>query len=280
MLEFMRVALFVCGGGGLGGLLYWTALYLSAASSTEDTSRIFPPTRAFCLAQVFTGMGGAWAVLLATIWGKRACLAPTLEEELELVAMSLVAGYAGNRLLPLVADQLTKQIVKDAERRVAKSAMQAKRSELTAEVFAYLDVRGSQSAHQTLAYEKKLKAELKKDGSNRKAAILLARLYAELQRSRDKAIQVLESFIKTKLANGGRPDSDVADAYWNICNYYEQEYQVGDKSDPSLRTRAIEAVARSIAIVPGYLKNLWEDDDFKELRESDEAKKKLPPYPG
>lgn len=276
MLEFARVATSVCLGGGLGGFLYWTALYISAASSVEDTAKIFPRTPSFCAAQVFTGMGGAWAVLLATIWGKRACLAATLEEELELLAMSLVAGYAGNRLLPLVADQLTKQIVKDAERRTAKSAMQAQRSELTAEVFAYLDVRGSQSAHQTLAYEKKLRAELKKDGCNRKAGILLARLYAELQKSREKAIKVLDGFIKAKLAGGAKPDSDVADAYWNIGNYYEEGFQEGGKADLALRTKAIEALGRSIAIVPGYLQTLEADEDFKALRESSEAKNALP----
>ena len=146
-----------------------------------------------------------------------------------------------------------------------KSAMQAQRSELTAEVFAYLDVRGSQSVHQTLAYEKKLKAELKKDGCNRKAAILLARLYAELQKSRDKAIQVLDGFIKAKLANGAKPDSDVADAYWNIANYFEEEYRESGKADATLRTKAIEAAGRSIAIVPGYLKNLWEDGRLQRL---------------
>ncbi len=129
-------------------------------------------------------------------------------------------------------------------------------------------------------YEKKLKAELKKDGCNRKAAILLARLYAELQKSRDKAIQVLDGFIKAKLANGAKPDSDVADAYWNIANYFEEEYRESGNADATLRTKAIEAAGRSIAIVPGYLKNLWEDDDFKDLRESEEAKKKLPPYQG
>ena len=97
MPDLARILLLVCGGGGVGGLLYWTSLYLVASNSSEDASKAFPTSPFFAFAQVFTGMGGAWAVLLATIWGKRASLGASLEDELQLFATSLIAGYAGNR---------------------------------------------------------------------------------------------------------------------------------------------------------------------------------------
>ena len=276
MSDGFRVATLVCLGGMFGGLLYWTSLFIGSVSSPEDRTKSFLPTKLFCVEQLFTGMGGAWTVLLATLCGKRASTAATLEDELQLFAGSIVAGYAGNRLLPLVADQLTRQLLKDAERNTARNALKAQQSELTSEVYTYLDLGGSQSSHQTEKYEKKLKAEIKRDPTNRKAVILLARLYAELQKLPNKAIEVLEAFVKSKLAGGKRADGDVADVYWNIANYYEELFKTGGGSDRKLRDAAIDAVVHSIEVMPGYLEILRDDADFAELRDDPETKKKLP----
>jgi len=280
MHDLARVAILVSGGGGLGGLLYWTSLYLASVGSPDEKSKVFLPTRIFCFAHLFTGMGGAWAVLLATLWGKRASTAATLDEELQLIACSIVAGYAGNRLLPLVADQLTKQLLKDAERNTAKNARLAARSELTSEVYTYLDLSGSQSDHQTAKYQGRLKGELKKHPENRKAAILLARIYAELQKSPQGAIDVLQAFITAKTSTGKKADADVADSYWNIANYYEELFRQSGGSKREYRDAAIDAVEQSIRIIPGYLQNLKADDDFSDFRNDPAAKKKLPALEG
>ena len=179
-----------------------------------------------------------------------------------------------------MADQLTKQIVEEAERRTAVSAMQAQRSELTSEVYTYLDLNGSQSTHQTATYETRLKAELDATPENRKAAILLARLYGEVVKAPEKAAHVLEVFVAHKLAHGTKGDEDVADVYWNIANYNEQLYRMSAGATRAYRDRAIDALRSSIAIVPEYAQNLLTDWDFQALRTDPEAKRKLPALEG
>lgn len=270
----IRVVVLVTVGGGIGGLLYWTSLYLSSANAENPAGRAFPKTRAFCFAQTFMGAGGAWALLLAMLWGKRAPLNDNIEDALQMFAGSLVAGFAGSKLLPMVADQLTKQFLKDVQKNAAKSADRAARSELTSEVYTYLAPNGSQTVHQTKSYITQLRARLKQEPRDRKAAILLARVLSELQNDPKKSIDVLKSFIKAKLVKNASPDGDVADAYWNIANYAEQLYGVTKLREH--REAAIQALYESTKTAPGYLDNLRADPDFADLRQDVETKKKLP----
>jgi hypothetical protein len=311
--DYWRIVLAVSLGGMLGGLLYWTADYLHAVrpetpppgpdgagpKAGEAKPWNFPGNAEyrwnfwFCIANAFTGVGGAWAAALAMLWAKRMPVnkAP-LEDQLLLLGTSIIAGYAGNRLLPAVAERLTKELLdrktEEAKKaaavavKVGKSteldAASAARSELTSEVYTYLDVKGSQSAHQTLEYRDKLKAELKRNPENRKAAVLLARLYAELQNQEASATEVLEEFIRNKTADGQKPDTDVADTSWNLANYYEELF--AKTGDPKLRLASIEAVVRAVAIAPGYLRNVKEDPDFESFRNDPEARKRLPALNG
>ncbi len=323
MSDYWRIVLAVSVGGMLGGLLYWTADYLRTvrpemageakaaaeakaiaegpgapvipATKPEDeaASAKFPWSLWFCAANAFTGAGGAWAAALAMLWAKRMPVNKVpLEDQLLLLGTSIIAGYAGNRLLPAVAERLTRELLerKAEEAKVAAAvavkagkttmldAKSAARSELTSEVYAYLDVKGSQSTHQTLKYVENLRAELKLNPLNRKAAVLLARLFDELLGKRADSIEVLEAFVKDKTAGGQKGDVDVADSSWNLANYYEEAF--AETKDRKWRLAAIEAVERAIVIVPGYLKNAQIDPDFESFRNDAEVQKRLPALKG
>ena len=125
-----------------------------------------------------------------------------------------------------------------------------------------------------MAYIDRLKAELQRNPTNRKAAVLLARLYAELEGKETDAAEVLELFTQNKTAGGQTPDMDVADTSWNLANYYEALF--AETGDRKWRTAAIEAAERAVRVAPGYVQNLKEDSDFESFRNDPEAEKRLP----
>lgn len=280
-------------GGFVGGLLYWTSLFLAGSvnrrqDQTEEAAWNSGPL--FCLANVFTGIGGAWAAALAMLWAHRAPIGPDPEALLELLATSIIAGYAGNRLLPAVAERLTSELLKKSAEAAKINAAAAKldaeaakteaeaatRSRLIAEGLAYLDVKGSQTQHQTDSFIIRLDSELRREPQFRQAAILLARMYAESRGDVAKAVTVLEDFIAARRQSVAMDDSNVADAYWNLGNYYEIQFAASDRKDRSLRLKAIGSLAESFRILPSYQSNLMQDPDFQDLIMDPDAKRLLP----
>ncbi|HEY5329128.1 MAG TPA: hypothetical protein VIJ79_04525 [Acidobacteriaceae bacterium] len=280
-MGFWLVVFEVSIGGAVGGLLYWTSGFLTSAQpvAKADAPPSWKGDPSFCLASVFTGLGGAWAALLATLWANRAPLDLNTKDMLELLATSIIAGYAGNRLLPAVAERLTSELLKRTAANTQASAESAKveadsarRSRMISEVLAYLDSKGNQTDHQTDAYVAQLQEELRQDPQFRQAALLLARMYAEAKNDYSTGIDVLQAFIDAKRRGGAKDDSNVADALWNMANYFECEFKTGGKTNRLLRQKAIEALAGSLRILPSYRNSLMDDDDFKELIADPEAK--------
>jgi tetratricopeptide (TPR) repeat protein len=271
MFDFWRVVLLLTSGGVIGGLLYWASVYLSNADKAGNaSSNEWKASVPFCLANAFMGIGGAWAALLAMLWAKRAPLGSATEDLLELLATSIVAGYAGNRILPVVADRLTKELLESTARKVTTAAKSANRSRVISEVLAYLDLRGSQTEHQTKNFIALLQAELKQNPEFREAAILQARVFAELKKDNRRAISILQDFIASKRRAGKEDDENVGDAFWNLANYFEEEFRL--TGEPKDRQEAISALRESLRILPNYRSNYLEDEDFKELRDDPEAK--------
>jgi hypothetical protein len=282
--EFWRTVALIDVGGIVGGSLYWTSAYLSHVVRSPDDASIdqWSGSWQFWLANAFTGVGGAWAVLLAMLWASRAPLGSDAKEMLELIGTAIVAGYAGNRVLPAVADRLLKELIENATKTTmaaAKSAKtqadSAKQSRMVSEILAYLDSKGNQTDHQTDDYIAQLRATLSLDPTFRSAAILLARILDESKKDTAGAIEVLTAFIDAKSKAGGKDDSDVADAYWNLANYYEEEFKAGGGEDTSLRKKAIDSLQVSLKILPAYSESLKADPDFQDLL-ADPASKSLP----
>jgi outer membrane murein-binding lipoprotein Lpp len=105
--------------------------------------------------------------------------------------------------------------------------------------------------------------------ANRVLNILLARLYAEAAEDNRKAITSLAEFIQAKAAAGQGRDAETADAFWNTANYYNQDLE--KTHDPLLKAGTIEALRQSLARVPSYYVDLLNDEDFKEVKDSEEG---------
>jgi len=219
------------------------------------------------------GIGGAWVVLLVLLLTKRAPLGLETDQLLELFATAMVAGYTGNRIFLAGAGKLTKELFESTAKKVNNAEKSANRSRVISEVLAYLDQGGNQTGHQTRNFVAALQAQLKLNPEFREIAILLARVLAELKNDKRSAIYVLQGFIATKRRSGKEDDENVADAFWNLANYFEEDFKkTGDRDS---RQEAISAMGESLRILPDYRANYIEDGDFKDLRNDAKAKKLL-----
>lgn len=316
MTDFWRCVLTLTAGGLLGGLLFWTSGLLAteapktvavgdeppedekakggAVEVAKDLKAGKPGRFTQSVLNAFTGTGGAWAVALAQLWAKRFPKDRLLLDELELLATAIISGYAANKILPMVADRLTKEFVEQkatevkqsandaaeqreeaqkAATRTATVAQDANSSRIVSEAIEYLNPMGNQSEHQTADFIERLRKVLEREPTFRQAAILLGRMYAECVKDNAQAVAAMRSFIEAK-KTAGEEDKNVSDAYWNVANYLEIEYQKSGKAE--LRTQAIDSLAASIRIVPGYKVDYATDEDFADLRKDPDARQRLP----
>jgi hypothetical protein len=274
MSDFWRVFFLLTAGGVIGGLLYRTSIFLSTTHKiTQNPLSDEQSTISFSIANAFMGIGGAWVVLLVLLLTKRAPLGLETDQLLELFATAMVAGYTGNRIFLAGAGKLTKELFESTAKKVNNAEKSANRSRVISEVLAYLDQGGNQTGHQTRNFVAALQAQLKLNPEFREIAILLARVLAELKNDKRSAIYVLQGFIATKRRSGKEDDENVADAFWNLANYFEEDFKkTGDRDS---RQEAISAMGESLRILPDYRANYIEDGDFKDLRNDAKAKKLL-----
>jgi tetratricopeptide (TPR) repeat protein len=294
--DFWRTVVLVTTGGVLGGGVYLASIYISSIESTVSSGSRKLQTGWFRVANLTTGAGGAWAGLLAMFWAHRVPLEGYPAQMLELLATSILAGYAGNRLLPAVAERLTSEFLKKSVETAKASAEHAKTSEdnvkemaeitrrsaLITESVAYLEKDSSHTVATTNQFIGKLEAELSWNPQFRQAAILLGRMYAEAKNQYDEAIAVMDRFIDAKRIHGGKGDDAVADAFWNKANFLEHQFKASGSANAELRKRAIQCLDESLKIHPSYLTMLQEDEDFDDLRRDPLAAKfrRLQELPG
>jgi hypothetical protein len=287
--QYWLIVFCVTAGGLFGGLLNWTAGYLSSASPVVDGTASQPPTIfrkgiSFLVANLYTGAGGAWGVLLAMLWAKRAPVDAVLTDRLELLATSIIAGYAGNRVLPLIADRLTKELIEkavektqanadsaEASRKSAKESEKMAQSSLTAaqraakiaEINAYIARENKHSPGDSQRYIHDLEVMLNDDPYFRSASFALAALKWDLG-DVDAALKVLTDFITAKNQVNAGGGHDTADAYWNIAWYCEEDSK--KTGDAERHQQAVQAMVKSIAI---------DDPGFAHLRAAAEIKRAL-----
>ncbi len=286
--QYWLIVLSVTAGGLLGGLLYWTSIYLAGPFSGnseqpmkpgEPLASAFRTGASFCAANAFTGAGGAWAVLLAMIWAKRAPVDPNLLDRLALLGTSVIAGYAGNRVLPLVAERLTKELLDKAVAKTKENAESAKRSQSEAkkslddtkragkiaEINAYIARGGKGSKRISSSYMSTITSILKDDPTYKPAALALASLHWYLGDT-DTSLKVLTDFAEAAEAAGGVSNKDLADVYWNIGWYHLDSYdKKADKADETELDNAATAIARSVTLMPTYKKDVTGDEAFAKL---------------
>ncbi|HVT97601.1 MAG TPA: hypothetical protein VHE33_08835 [Acidobacteriaceae bacterium] len=282
--------------GILGGLTYGVSVYLKAVDARDDK---WPPSgrlsgSVYFMAQGASGLGGAIAALLVILWAKR--FPDNLSDGvslLNLAALAFVAGFAANRLLPMIADSVSNQLSKLIQKTdetatkadAAKEAVQRAEAKVKqATDLATVLVRASDYLRsksfipkQTADLLTTLETLNKEFPTNRTLNILLARMYDEAAGKRAKAVEILKGFIDGKVKAGEGKDTDVAAAWWNIANYHEFDFTTA--KTPALRASALEALDHALAIDKHtYYEKLTTDDDFKDLVASPEGQKLLSAY--
>jgi len=297
VLEFWLTIAFTTIPGVLGGITNGVSMFLKEIRAKPEE---WPPNGnlsapAFFLAQALSGLGGALAALLVTLWANR-FPDPFFETKswLTLVCTGFVAGYVANRLLPAIADSLYNRLTRlnektdkvEAKAEAAKQAVaeandmaevaekNANRAiQLASELVRtsdYLRAKDFSQRRTTLTQIARLSELLLWFPANRTLNILLARLHDEAAGDCLSAIAVLTAFVEAKTKAGEGRDEHTADAYWNLGNYFEEERK--KTGDMAFRAKAIQALRESITRVPIYYNDLAKDDDFNELRESPEGK--------
>jgi hypothetical protein len=272
-LHYVTGILIVTVAGFMGGLV--SAIGAIVESGRDDDGRYVGtkgvPIWFFLLGRCVVGIGGATAVLLASLSVNKFTGASDIDL-LALSALCFVAGSIGHRLLPIVAAQLEKRLG-EAERKADEAVKQgAKTRDSVGMASAVVTAMGILDrkeqliavVDQTIASLEDWSKEFPKD---RAVHIVLARLYRNKKENLDKAISTLKNFIKRK---GKSRDKDVADAYFNVACYFsvKASQEVGVEAKAKLIEEGIEALKYSLQISPENKPDAQSDADLKEVRTS------------
>lgn len=265
--------------GGLGGLV--SGIGALVEGGKEDEGYVVAKgvsVGMFIFGRCVVGVGGAAAVLLAALSVNKFTGSSDVDL-LALTALCFVAGSIGHRLLPMVAAQLEKRLgeVEKKADRAAKTAKEgADMASVTRNVLVALQLLAQTEeltsiVDHTIGELEKLARQFPQE---RPVHIVLGRLYAVKKHNYDKAITVLRRFIKQK---GKARDKDVSDALFNIACWVSLKLGQETKEDKkaALREEGTKALAESLAIVPGNLKDAKSDPELAALRETEEAQKIL-----
>ncbi len=270
MFELWRIFLLLDVGGVIGGLLYWTSSYLSSINAPLGVpSNKWRPTWLFCVANAFMGVGGAWAALLAMFWARRAPLGRSPTDLLELLATSIVAGYAGNRILPVVAAGITQQLLESATVTAVAAAQSAKGSRVLTEAMTYLAPGALQSDVQTASIVTALQEELRQSPESADTAVLLARVLAERKQDGAGAIAMLKSFVQARL-EAGTEVKKMATVFWNLASYFEAAFARAKQQHA--RANAIAAMSEAVRLDPSLRERLTSEPGFSSLCEDPAAR--------
>lgn len=233
----------------------------------------------FFFAHAVTGLGGSLAALLVILWANRFPKdLVDVEALLMLSCTGFVAGYIANKLLPAIADSLYKRLAKLAEQQdELKKETQEKIGsavDLSTELTRAKDYlsSGNFDAGETQKLIHSLGTLAGTYPTNRPLNILLSRTWDEAAHNRKRALEVLSTFIQSKLRAGER-DGDLAAAYWNSANYHEFDFK--EKKTPAARKQAIECLRNALEIAPSYLQQLPGDEDMAPVANSEEGKAAL-----
>jgi hypothetical protein len=120
-----------------------------------------------------------------------------------------------------------------------------------------------------------LKPYRKEFPANRRLHIVLNRLYAAVG-ERDKAIEVLDSFIKEKRRQGEGQDQDTADALFNLaCDYALRSAEVTGADKEKVQKLALDRLRQSVLLSPANAQDAASptESDLDPIRELPEFRK-------
>jgi hypothetical protein len=203
----------------------------------------------------------------------------SLEDTIFILSISIIAGFGSRRILPIITDQLEKQI-KDTQKQVTNVkaeleetkketkivAEKATESDVVARALASLRPGAPKSELREIRGE--LETLLNLHPKDRTVAITLGRV-CRADNDLKAAIDTLDGFLKVK-EEAHEFDKDFADALYNRACYKAKLWEA--TRDSSYRDQAYQDLERSIKISPFNKVDAQGDEDFKVLWDEDKFK--------
>lgn len=276
-MTFEQVLLLVALGGTVGGLIdLFFQMELNGGRYRFEREGLtwrsfFLLVLKFCL----VGIGGAMAILLVLIVVGKFEPRAEIDNTLLLLSLSIVAGFAGRRLLPIVARKLEEEVAKtrkEAEEATERAEHSRKKAEEAAERaelgqvltmgLVILEAGTLPTVRNRVIRE--LRELRRKRPTDRRLTFRLGRLLKKTE-DYDGAIEVMNNFLSDKATRGEEMDIDSADAIYNRACYYALKFR--DNQDEDAKEQAYRNLTQSIEISPENKLDARVDPDFEHLRD-------------
>lgn len=241
------------------------------------------------------GAGGAVGVQFVLIGVQKFSAVATVDNQLLIFSIALVAGFSARRLLPQITDKLARdldvtkkkaeeieqksvaieetskrleKLLEKAEKKIEEVERQSEKSDIeTYKILQALRPDAARSARQWAVDH--LTRAVASDPKHREQTILLGRLH-RFNHEYSKAIEVLTRFLEVK---GDEEDMDYADVLYNRACYKSLLWKDTAGEDTALRDGALDDLTKSINIFPDNKEDAKYDKDFDPIKDIDEFKR-------
>lgn len=291
-ISIFLTLVWVLSGGALGGLCDFLNRFQIGNSkegkkkephdvSFQGIKIKLPHMIPFCLMNMILGIGGAVAILFTMISVGKFPQVATVEAQLLLFSISVVAGFGGRRFLELVTNSLEKQIgeakeasdkaVKVSERAVyesmaLKDELKIEAEETIATSTSLATLREGSILSDRVDAIKKNEQILAKRPNNRALTILTGRLYRRND-NYEHGIETLTRYIRLKRELGER-DEDLAAALYNRACYRVLLASEDGVPIQRLREQGLEDLKESVSLDLENAKDAKEDPDFNSVKDN------------
>lgn len=277
-MTFSDVLFWLAVGGAMGGatdLLFHIRFgkdgfgYKSPTAELASIIKVtFPVFLGLTALSAFIGISGAIAIELVLIGIQKFSTEATVDNELFLLSISIIAGFGARRLLPQLRDRLEEEVIRNREetREASEDAHEAmeeaREARLQLRVLASL--RPEAPASERAACIDYLTKELQSDPTERTNAITLGRLQ-RASGDLGSAVQTLTGFLAAK---GEERDKDYADALYNRACYNALLWK--PTSGPEVLEKVLSDLRQSFDIAPENRDDASKDRDFDEIRKQNQ----------
>ncbi len=249
----------------------------------------------FYLGRSVTGIGGAFAAMLAGTWIGKINYTTDTENVMSLAALCVISGTIAHKLIPGIGERLQGELMRTQMKNVTRLAEE--RAEETEKTIEASQIYTTVISHADTAFNTEISADInlaikelvslrKTHPLDRTAHIYLGRLY-RLKKDYNAAITTLRDFVESldeERSGFGRTshiDLAAGIAYFNIACYHAlklEEFESRGHSKPEisrLYNETLVALQEAVRLDPENLIAAQTDPDLEGVREKEEVKKLL-----
>lgn len=271
----------IIAGGGAGGVLgLFTRIEFSDKSLLLGQANFSGWKTVILIAISFLiGVGGAVAINWVIIGIGKFSSVATAENRLYILALSVLSGFGGRRILPALTEKFEKELgqtqeeLEKTKEEVNLNRLESQNTKQEVRFFnlisksfeALRETTVPSLRHETIH---ELEQYLQANPLSRKPAILLGRLQ-RVEHDLAGAIKGLDNFIEAKKSNN-QIDVDYADALYNRAAYKLEHWRSTKVED--ILQQVYNDLGESIDVSPTNKTDAESDTDFEQIWEEDRFK--------